>query len=245
MPARSGAEGAGGASDALARRGREIFAPHRVGRPGQGAGYWPMWTLAQAIRVAYRIEISGAELIAPGPAILVGNHLNAIDPVVLGVSMRRRVAFVAKAEALGGAAGFVLRTTGQVPLVRGDEAATAWALDACAEVLRLGRCVGVYPEATRSPDGRSLHRLHRRILAPLITANPTVAVHAVTVAYPAAHGLRRRAVLRVSAALALDPSAMTADDLTNAVRDALIRTGDLPYVDRFGRSVKAAREADG
>lgn len=227
--------------DDLRARGDEIFAPHCVGRPGRGAIYWPLWVVARVLRVPWSIRLRGAEHLAPGPAILVGNHLRAIDPVVLGVALRRRLVFVAKAEALSGVAGFFLRRTGQVPLIRGDEAATRWALAASAAVLRDGRVLCVYPEATRSPDGRSLHRLHRRVLMPLIESSPTVPVHAVAVGYPGRRLGRTRVDLRISPPLPIEPDVMTDEQVTIVVRDALLELGGMPYVDRFGTAVKAAQ----
>ncbi len=224
--------------DDLAERARPIFAPHRVGRPGRGAGYWPLWVLAQGTRVHWHIRVTGVEHIAAGPAILAGNHLRAVDPVLLGVALRRRLVFIAKAEALTGVAGVVLRGTGQVPLIRGDVAATSWALDACGAALRAGRIVGIYPEATRSPDGRSLHRLHERILAPLVVDNPDVPVHAVAVGYRPPRRGRVRVDLRFSPALEVGG---TAAQITATVRDALLDLGGMPYVDRSGAAVKAAR----
>lgn len=230
-------------SDAdLVRRGDVLFAPGRVGRPGRGAVYWPLWALAQSIRLAWRIEVRGADHLASGPAILVGNHLRAIDPVLLGVAVRRRLTFIAKAEALRGIAGSVLRRTGQIPLRRGDEATTEWALAACADVLRQRQIVVVYPEATRSPDGHSLHRLHRRLLVPLVRDNKAVAIHAVSVGYPPPRFGRRRVDLRISAPLAVAQA--DAGDVVDLVRDALLRIGGMPYVDQFGRSIKARRTAE-
>ncbi len=228
----------------LARSGRTVFAPRRVGRPGHGALYWPLFAVAQAARARWSVHVRGRDLLAPGPAILVGNHLRAVDPALLGLAVARRMVFVAKAEAFTGPVGALLRGTGQIPLVRGDEATTRWALAASAAVLAEGRVLVVYPEATRSPDGRSLHRLHRRVLLPLLAASPDVPVHAVTIGYSPSRGPRERVDLRLSPPLPVDVATMSDDDITSAVRDALLGLGGMPYIDRFGTAVKSARARD-
>ncbi len=66
------------------------------------------------------------------------------------------------------------RAMGQIPLRRGDEQSTEWAMQMCQEVLDGGWKLGIYPEGTRSPDPDALHKLHKRILIPLLAANPDV-----------------------------------------------------------------------
>ena len=134
------------------------------GTPGRSAFYWGLFVIAQAVRLRYRIDVQGSDRLGAGPALLVGNHISAIDPVLLGVSLRRRLVFFVKAEAYRGPVALLLSMLGQLPLVRGDQAATDWALEQTPDVLSRGAVVCVYPEGTRSPDGRSLHRLHPRVL---------------------------------------------------------------------------------
>ena len=74
---------------------------------------------------------------------------------------------------------------------------TAWAMQMSQEALARGGMIGIYPEGTRSPDGR-LHKLHKRVLIPLLQANPDVAVHAVTMAYEKRPGGRVRVTGRIS-----------------------------------------------
>lgn len=225
----------------LARTARAVFAPRRVGRPGHGAGYWPLFAAGQLLRLRWSVRLIGRRNLAAGPAILVGNHLRAIDPAFLGLSLARRQVYIAKAEAYDGPSGVILRSTGHIPLIRGDEPSTRWALDASAAVLSEGRVLCVYPEATRSPDGVSLHRLHRRVLLPLIESSPGVPIHAVSIGYDPGRFGRTRVQLRMSEALPIDATAMTAEQVTDRVRDALLAIGGMPYVDRFGTAVKATR----
>ena len=230
------------AYDALLAEGRRISGGVRIGRPGRSRGYWWMYVPAQAVRLRYAITVTGREHLAPGPAILVGNHVSLMDPVLAGVTSRHRLAFFTKIEAYEAPGAAFFRWAGQIPLRRGDEESTRWALEMSHEVLQLGARLGIYPEGTRSPDGHTLHRLHRRVLVPILAANPGVPVHAMAIRY----GLRRRGRipvdLHVSPALPLDAESMGADDLTEAVRAALVSSGGLEYRHEFGQRVKARRD---
>lgn len=95
-----------------------------------------------------------------GGAILASNHLSMCDSLFLPVMTRRRVTFLAKQEYFTGrgpkgrAKAAFVRWTGLIPIDRGDRDAAAAALAAGARAVRQGRLVCVYPEGTRSPDGR-------------------------------------------------------------------------------------------
>ncbi|WP_026926723.1 lysophospholipid acyltransferase family protein [Granulicoccus phenolivorans] len=95
-----------------------------------------------------------------GGAILASNHLAYVDTIVLPLMSRRRVTFPAKAELfhqksfLGRVVGWFLRAIGQVPMDRTGGRASEESLNETAQVLRDGHLLGIYPEGTRSPDGR-------------------------------------------------------------------------------------------
>jgi len=218
--------------------GRSIAAPVRIGSPGRGFGYWPLFVICQAIRLRWSIRVTGAGHLAPGAAILVGNHLSLLDPVFVGLSRPRRLSFFTKIEAYERRGAWFFWSTGQIPLRRGDEASTRWALTMSSWVLAFGNILAVYPEGTRSPDKRSLHRLHRRVLVPVLTANPGVPVHAVAIAYPGRRRGRRLVDIRISPPLALDRDGEP-QHLTDAVTKALLDLGGMPYVPVFAREVKA------
>jgi 1-acyl-sn-glycerol-3-phosphate acyltransferase len=95
-----------------------------------------------------------------GGALLASNHLSMCDSLFLPVMIPRRVSFLAKNEYFTGTgvkgrakAAFV-RGTGLIPLDREDADAAAAALAAGARAVRNGILLGIYPEGTRSPDGR-------------------------------------------------------------------------------------------
>ncbi|NAZ88693.1 lysophospholipid acyltransferase family protein, partial [Kineococcus indalonis] len=113
------------------------------------------------LRPVLRPWVRGLENVpASGPAVLASNHLSVADPVLLSTLLPRRVTYIAKAEMFTGAGlggrlfGGLLRGIGQVPVDRSGGRASTAAIDAALEVLGRGGLFGVYPEGTRSPDGR-------------------------------------------------------------------------------------------
>jgi 1-acyl-sn-glycerol-3-phosphate acyltransferase len=115
------------------------------------------------LRSAYDIDVDGAGWLPDGPAILAANHRSFMDSVFLALVVDRPVSFLAKAEYFDRRrTAWMFRATGQIPLRRGSPAGARRALEAAQRVLCDGGLVGVYPEGTRSRDGR----LHRGRLGP-------------------------------------------------------------------------------
>ena len=195
------------------------------------------------LRLRWAVSVTGSEHVGSGPAILVGNHVSAMDPVAAVVTHWWRVTAFTKSEVFTKRGAIFFRLLGQIPLRRGDEEATHWAMGMAALSLAHGGKLGLYPEGTRSPDKRSLHRLHKRILIPILETNPDVPVHAIVTTYPGRRHGRIRIDVRLSPCLDIDPRTMTADELTEAVRAALVTLGQLEYVDEYARDVKARRAA--
>ncbi len=119
------------------------------------------WVLGLVFRVIWSPKILGREHIPPeGPVIIASNHLSFVDSVVIPLAMPRRVSFLAKAEyfdapGLRGrlTAGF-FRVVGAVPVRRESSTDSMASLELAMAVLRAGRAFGIYPEGTRSRDGR-------------------------------------------------------------------------------------------
>jgi 1-acyl-sn-glycerol-3-phosphate acyltransferase len=94
------------------------------------------------------------------PAIIASNHLSFCDSFFMPVMVKRKVTFLAKAEyfTTPGIKGFFSKMffagVGQVPIDRSDADASRAALNTAVRVLRGGNLLGIYPEGTRSPDGR-------------------------------------------------------------------------------------------
>ncbi|MDJ0391840.1 lysophospholipid acyltransferase family protein [Rhodococcus sp. G-MC3] len=113
------------------------------------------------LRLMGRPRIEGAEhLPDTGPIILAGNHLTVVDSFFLVLVVPRRVRFVAKSEYFsgGGLKGALIRwfytSAGQVPIDRSGSEAAEPALDAARKIIADNAIWAIYPEGTRSPDGR-------------------------------------------------------------------------------------------
>ncbi|HEY0402642.1 MAG TPA: lysophospholipid acyltransferase family protein [Blastococcus sp.] len=111
--------------------------------------------------VAFRPTITGRENVpATGPFIIASNHLSFIDSMVIPLMAPRRVGYLAKAEYFTGTGigGWLARTLftalGALPVERETHRAAQEALDTAMTVLRAGGGFGIYPEGTRSRDGR-------------------------------------------------------------------------------------------
>jgi len=108
-----------------------------------------------------RPKVEGLEYVPhSGPVILASNHLAVADSFFLPLVVRRRITFLAKAEYFTGT-GLKGRLTkwfytvaGQVPIDRSNADSAQAALDAAQRILGEGKLLGMYPEGTRSPDGR-------------------------------------------------------------------------------------------
>jgi 1-acyl-sn-glycerol-3-phosphate acyltransferase len=139
--------------------------------------------LGSAARLIYRPVVQGRENIPrTGPLVLASNHLSFVDSIVIPLVAPRRVVFLAKAEYFTGHGirGALRRsfftTVGAVPIQRGTAGAAQQALDSALEILREGLAFGIYPEGTRSRDGR-LYRGHTGVAWLALTAGcPVVPV---------------------------------------------------------------------
>ena len=125
--------------------------------------YWLLKyvVLGPILKLLFRPRVEGlANVPATGPVILACNHLSFSDSIFTPLIVRRRVTFVAKAEYFTGKGikGWLMRQffsgTGTIPVDRSGGRAAQAALDTLLRVLRAGGVAGIYPEGTRSPDGR-------------------------------------------------------------------------------------------
>jgi 1-acyl-sn-glycerol-3-phosphate acyltransferase len=113
------------------------------------------------LRLIFRPQVEGRDNVpAEGPAIIASNHLSFSDSIFMPLMVRRKVTFVAKAEYFTGKGikGFLTKMffvgTGTIPVDRSGGRAAQAAIDTGLRVLREGKLFGIYPEGTRSPDGR-------------------------------------------------------------------------------------------
>lgn len=211
---------------------------------------------APVVRWLFRARIEGEENVpASGGAILASNHLAAGDTFVLPAMLHRKLTFPAKAELFSGRGGigakivaWFLKAVGQVPL---DRSGGRVSLDGLAPVLRVltdGGLVGIYPEGTRSPDGR-LYKGRTGVARMALGAGVPV----VPVAMASTNAVRTRLGVpwiwkpRIVIGKPLDFSAYADrhDDrdvlrwITDEVMAAIQELSGQTYVDAYGTSVKS------
>jgi 1-acyl-sn-glycerol-3-phosphate acyltransferase len=113
------------------------------------------------LRLLFRPRVEGLENVPlEGPAILASNHLSFSDSIFLPLVVKRKITYLAKAEYFNspGIKGFFSKLffagVGQVPIDRSSGSAARSALETAKRILAEGNLLGIYPEGTRSPDGR-------------------------------------------------------------------------------------------
>ncbi|WP_446210696.1 lysophospholipid acyltransferase family protein [Micromonospora sp. IBSANI012] len=126
--------------------------------------YWLMKyiILGPLLRLIFRPRVEGLHHVPEtGPVILASNHLSFSDSIFTPLIVPRKVTFVAKAEYFTGKGikgwltkAFFAGVAGCIPVDRSGGRAAQAALDTQLSVLRAGGVAGIYPEGTRSPDGR-------------------------------------------------------------------------------------------
>ena len=119
------------------------------------------FVLGPLLRFIFRPWVRGVENVpSSGAAILASNHLSFSDSIFLPLQCPRPVVFLAKSEYFTGKGikGWLVKTffksTGQLPIDRSGGKASEAALNTGLGVLEQGQLLGIYPEGTRSPDGR-------------------------------------------------------------------------------------------
>ncbi len=117
--------------------------------------------VAPLLRLLLRPRVEGHDNVpGEGPLIVASNHLSFIDSFIIPLVLPRHVTFIAKAqyfEGRGLKGRFVrwfLTSLGHVPVQRGAQRGAMGALEQALDVLRQGGAFGIYPEGTRSTDGR-------------------------------------------------------------------------------------------
>jgi 1-acyl-sn-glycerol-3-phosphate acyltransferase len=113
------------------------------------------------LRLIFRPHVEGRDNVPDqGAAIIASNHLSFSDSIFMPLMVKRKVTFVAKAEYFTGKGirGFVTKMffvgTGTIPIDRSGGRAAQAAIDTGLRILAEGKLFGIYPEGTRSPDGR-------------------------------------------------------------------------------------------
>ncbi len=191
------------------------------------------------------------------PAVLASNHLSFCDSFFLPLVVHRQVTFLAKSEYFTspGLKGRITRVffaaVGQVPIDRDDSDASRAALGTGVRVLRGGKLLGIYPEGTRSPDGR-LYRgktgVARMVLESGAVVVPCAMINTAAIQPPGRLLPRLRPRPGVRFGRPLDFSryeGMAGDRLversvTDEIMYALMQLSGQEYVDRYAAEVKRA-----
>jgi 1-acyl-sn-glycerol-3-phosphate acyltransferase len=228
-------------------------------------GFWlaKFVFLGPLLRLIWRPWIEGRENIPDDrPAILASNHLSFSDSFFLPLLAPRKVTFLAKAEyfTTPGIKGFFSRMffsgVGQVPIDRDDKDAARAALATGVRVLGSGNnLLGIYPEGTRSPDGR-LYRGKTGVARMALESGAVVIPCAMVntdVIQPTGRlfpKLRPRPGVRIGKPLDFTRYEGMAGDrfversMTDEIMYELMQLSGQEYVDQYAAKVKAAKGLD-
>ncbi|ALV36843.1 lysophospholipid acyltransferase family protein [Streptomyces sp. CdTB01] len=213
--------------------------------------------LGPIMRLMFRPQVEGVENIpGDGPVILAGNHVTFIDSMILPLVCDRQVCFIGKDEYVTGKGlkgrlmAWFFTGVGMIPVDRDGGKGGVAALMTGRRILEEGRVFGIYPEGTRSPDGR-LYRGRTGIARlTLMTGAPVVpfAMIGTDKIQPGGAGMPRPAKVRVRFGPAMEFSRYEGMDrdryvlraVTDSVMAEVMRLSGQEYVDMYATKAKAA-----
>jgi 1-acyl-sn-glycerol-3-phosphate acyltransferase len=215
--------------------------------------------VAPASRLVWPQRVEGAHHVPRrGPVILAANHLALIDPLFIGVACPRQVRFIAKQELFDDttlpkrALTALLRSFGQLAVDRRPGQSAQEAMDNSLAVLESGEVFGIFPEGTRSPDGRLYRGQTGLAWLALTSAAPVVPVALAGTERILPPGRRvpslNRVGVRFGAPVDLSPwkgqahKARPRREATDAIMAAIAGLSGQEQVPRFAASVKAELE---
>ncbi|MEU5833507.1 lysophospholipid acyltransferase family protein [Streptomyces diacarni] len=228
-------------------------------------------SVGSALKLTFRPWVEGLENVPDeGPAILASNHLSFSDSFFLPAVLDRKVTFIAKAEYFtspglkGKLTAAFFKGVGQLPVDRsGVRGAGEAAIRSGLEVLERGELFGIYPEGTRSPDGRlyrgkpgGLARVALRSGAPVI---PVAMIDTEKIQPPGQSvpklmrpGIRIGAPLDFGRYQGMDNDRFIQRAVTDEVMYAILKLSGQEYVDiyataakrQLAEAAKAAKEAE-
>ncbi|MFD9905864.1 lysophospholipid acyltransferase family protein [Streptomyces sp. NPDC059063] len=226
--------------------------------------FYPLFkcvVLVPLLRWLFRPRIEGLEHVpARGGAIVAGNHQSFCDQFLLGVTLKRRIHFLAKIEYFQGkglrgrlAAAF-FRGIETIPVDRSGGGAGQAAVDAGVAVLRRGGLLGIFPEGTRSHDGR-LYKGRVGVAAMALRTGAPVVPCAMIGTFEAQPAGRRvpsivPITLRFGEPLDFSRYAGMADRraalraVTDEIMYAILDLSGQEYVDRYATEAKAEAQAE-
>ncbi|MFJ9640865.1 lysophospholipid acyltransferase family protein [Streptomyces sp. NPDC101178] len=216
--------------------------------------------LGPLLRVLFRPRIEGLENIPQdGAAIVAGNHLSFSDHFLMPAILKRRITFLAKAEYFTGpgvkgklTAAF-FRSAGQIPVDRSGKDAGQAAIREGLGVLSKGELLGIYPEGTRSHDGR-LYKGKVGVAVMALTAGVPVIPCAMLGTFeiqPPGQKLPKIKQVAIRFGEPLDFSRYAGMEnhkaairaVTDEIMYAILELSGQEYVDEYAAKVKAAEQA--
>ncbi|MEU1624569.1 lysophospholipid acyltransferase family protein [Streptomyces sp. NPDC020096] len=213
--------------------------------------------LGLLMRVLFRPRVEGVENIPEsGAVILAGNHLTFIDSLFLSLVVKRPVYFIGKDEYVTGRGikgrlmAWFFTTSGMIPVDRDGANGGVAALMTGKRVLEEGKAFGIYPEGTRSPDGRLYRGRTGVARLALMTGAPVVPCATIGTdrVQPGGAGLPRitRVTVRFGEPLdfaryeGMDRDRYVLRAVTDEVMSHVMRLSGQEYVDVYATKAKAA-----
>ncbi|GGX78070.1 lysophospholipid acyltransferase family protein [Streptomyces minutiscleroticus] len=215
--------------------------------------------LGPLLRGLFRPTVQGLDHVpATGAAIVAGNHLSFSDHFLMPAILKRRITFLAKAEYFTGPGvkgrltAFFFRSAGQIPVDRSGKEAGQAAIREGLRVLRGGDLLGIYPEGTRSHDGR-LYKGKVGVAVMALKAGVPVVPCAMIGTFEAQPPGRkiprvRPVAIRFGEPLDFSRYAGMEDEkavlraVTDEIMYAILSLSGQEYVDRYAADVKAEAE---
>ncbi|GAA3241264.1 lysophospholipid acyltransferase family protein [Streptomyces thermocoprophilus] len=213
--------------------------------------------LGPIMRLMFRPQVEGAEHVpGDGPVILAGNHLTFMDSMILPLVCDRQVFFIGKDEYVTGKGlkgrlmAWFFTGVGMIPVDRDGGRGGVAALMTGRRVLEEGKVFGIYPEGTRSPDGR-LYRGRTGIARlTLMTGAPVVpfAMIGTDKIQPSGAGIPRPHKVTVRFGEPMEFSRYDGMDrdryvlraVTDSVMAEVMRLSGQEYVDMYASKAKEA-----
>ena len=218
------------------------------------------FVLGPLLRVLFRPWIRGAENIpTSGAAILASNHLSFSDSIFLPLLTRRPVVFLAKSEYFtgkglkGALSRWFFKSTGQLPIDRSGGKASEASLNTGLGVLEQGSLLGIYPEGTRSPDGK-LYRGRTGIARMVLEAKvPVIPVAMIDTEKVQAIGQKLPKIRRVGVVVGkpldfsrfdgMEGDRIVLRAITDEIMYELLKLSGQEYQDAYASTVKNRRAA--
>ncbi|MFD8299738.1 lysophospholipid acyltransferase family protein [Streptomyces bauhiniae] len=216
--------------------------------------------LGPVLRLVFRPRIEGLDRVPEsGAAIIAGNHLSFSDHFLMPAILKRRITFLAKAEYFTGPGlkgrltAFFFRSAGQIPVDRSGKEAGQAAVREGLKVLDRGELLGIYPEGTRSHDGR-LYKGKVGVAVMALKAGAPVVPCAMIGTFEAQPPGRkipklRPITIRFGEPLEFSRYAGMEDEkavlraVTDEIMYAVLELSGQEYVDRYAAEVKAEAES--